>query len=107
MKDELWYRKPWNGEEGPLFQDLEGNEVTGIYRAAIKVTEHGFSKDSSLPWESGLRGTNTNVKILIVFVLYVIKKGKAKECSNYHAIAFNSHTSKVCSKFSTLGFKSM
>ena len=31
------------------------------------------------------------------------KKGNAKECLNYHTIAFISHTSKVCSKFSKPG----
>ena len=34
------------------------------------------------------------------------KKGKAKECSNYHTIALISHASKVCSKFSKPGFNS-
>ena len=32
------------------------------------------------------------------------KKGNVKECSNYHAIALISHSSKVCSKFSKPGF---
>ena len=34
------------------------------------------------------------------------KKGNAKERSNYCRIAIISHTSKVMSKFSNLGFKS-
>ena len=34
-------------------------------------------------------------------------QGNAKKCSNYHTIALISHTSKVCSKFSKLGFRSM
>ena len=34
------------------------------------------------------------------------KKSNAKECSNYHTIAFISHAGKVCSKFSKLGFNS-
>ena len=29
----------------------------------------------------------------------IAKKGNAKECSNYHAIALISHTSKVMLKF--------
>ena len=32
------------------------------------------------------------------------KKGNAKECSNYHTIAFISHASKVMLKFSKPGF---
>ena len=32
-----------------------------------------------------------------VFIL-ILKKGNAKECSNYHAIALISHTSKVILK---------
>ena len=37
----------------------------------------------------------------------VPKKGNAKECSNYHTVAFISHASKVnCSKFSKPGFNS-
>ena len=32
------------------------------------------------------------------------KKGNAKECSNYHRIAFISHASKVMLKFSKPGF---
>ena len=34
------------------------------------------------------------------------KKGNAKECSNYHTIAFISHTGKVILKFSKPGFNS-
>ena len=34
------------------------------------------------------------------------KKSNAKECSNYHTIAFISQAGKVCSKFSKLGFNS-
>ena len=34
------------------------------------------------------------------------KKGNAKECSNYHTIAFISHTGKVMLKFSKPGFNS-
>ena len=34
------------------------------------------------------------------------KKGNVKECSNYHTIAFISHTGK-CSKFSKPGFSNM
>ena len=35
------------------------------------------------------------------------KEGNAKECSNYHTVAFISHASKVnCSKFSKPGFNS-
>ena len=30
----------------------------------------------------------------------VLKKGNAKECSNYHTIALISHARKSCSKFS-------
>ena len=36
----------------------------------------------------------------------VLKTGNAKECSNYCTIAFISHASKVCSKFSKPGFNS-
>ena len=32
-----------------------------------------------------------------VFIL-ILKKGNAKECSNYHTIVLNSHTSKVMLK---------
>ena len=35
------------------------------------------------------------------------KKGNAKECSNYHTTAFNSHASKVMPKILKRGFKSM
>ena len=35
------------------------------------------------------------------------KKGNAKECSNYHAIALISHASKVMLKFSKPGFSNM
>ena len=35
------------------------------------------------------------------------KKGNAKECSNYHTTALISHSSKVSSKFSKLGFNNM
>ena len=34
----------------------------------------------------------------------ILKKGNAKECSNYCAIAVISHASKVCSKFPKPGF---
>ena len=34
-----------------------------------------------------------------------LKKGNAKECSNYHTIALISHASKVMLKFSKPGFK--
>ena len=40
-------------------------------------------------------------------IISIPKKGNAKKCSNYHTIALISHTSKVCSKFSKLGFRSM
>ena len=33
-----------------------------------------------------------------------LRKGNAKECSNYHTIALISHASKVMLKFSKLGF---
>ena len=35
------------------------------------------------------------------------KKGNAKECSNYHTIAFISHTSKVMIKILKPGFSNM
>ena len=35
------------------------------------------------------------------------KKGNAKECSNYHTIAFISHASKVMLKITELGFNRM
>ena len=35
------------------------------------------------------------------------KKGNAKDCSNYHTIAFISHASKVVLKFSKLVFNSL
>ena len=38
-----------------------------------------------------------------VFIL-IPKKGNAKECSNYHAIALISHADKVMPKFSKPGF---
>ena len=34
------------------------------------------------------------------------KKNNAKECSNYRTVAFISHASRKCSKFSKLGFSS-
>ena len=34
----------------------------------------------------------------------ILKKGNAKECSNYQTVAFISHTSKVMPKFSKPGF---
>ena len=37
----------------------------------------------------------------------ILKKGNAKECSNYHTTALISHASKVCSKFSKPGFSNM
>ena len=37
----------------------------------------------------------------------ILKKGNAKECSNYCTIALISHTSKVVLKFSKPGFNSM
>ena len=37
----------------------------------------------------------------------ISKKGKAKDGSCYHTIELNSHASKVNSKFSKPGFKSM
>ena len=37
----------------------------------------------------------------------ILKKGNAKECSNYYTIALISNTSKLCSKFSEPGFNSM
>ena len=40
-------------------------------------------------------------------IISIPKKGNAKKCSNYHTIALVSHTTKVCSKFSKLGFRSM
>ena len=40
------------------------------------------------------------------FFIPIPKKGNAKECLNYYTIAFISHTSKVCSKFSKPGFNS-
>ena len=35
------------------------------------------------------------------------KKGNAKECSNYHTTALNSHASKVMPKILKRGFNSM
>ena len=37
--------------------------------------------------------------------IQIPKKGNAKECSNYHTIAFISHASKVMLKFSKPGFR--
>ena len=37
----------------------------------------------------------------------ILKKGNAKECSNYHRSALISHASKVMLKFSKPGFNSM
>ena len=37
----------------------------------------------------------------------ILKKGNAKECSNYRTIALISHTSEVMLKFLKLGFNSM
>ena len=40
------------------------------------------------------------------FFIPILKKGNAKECSNYSSIALISHISKVLSKFSKRGFNS-
>ena len=40
-------------------------------------------------------------------VFYMVKKGNAKECSNYCTIVLISHASKVMLKFSKPGFSNM
>ena len=39
-------------------------------------------------------------------VIPILKKGKAKKCSNYHTIELISHASKMMSKSFELGFNS-
>ena len=79
-----------DGIPAELFQILKDNNVKVLHSIRQQIWK-------TLQWPQDWKR--------LVFIL-IPNKGNAKECSNYHTIALISHASKVCSKFSKLGFNS-
>ena len=81
-----------NGIPAELLQILKDDAVKALHSICQQIWK-------TQQW---LQDWKTSVFILIP------KKGNAKECSNYHTIAFISHTSKVMiKKFTKIGYNSM
>ena len=73
-----------------LFQILKDNAVKVLHSICEQIWK---TQQWSQDWKSSL-------------FIPIPKKGNAKECSNYHTVAFISHTSKVMLKILQVGFSS-
>ena len=74
-----------------LFQILKDDAVKVLHSVCQRIWKiqqwpHGWKRSVFIP---------------------IPKKGNAKECSNYHTTALNSHASKVMPEILKRGFKSM
>ena len=80
-----------------------------VYHQLLELTQTNvhWVSDAIQPPHPLLSPSPPNFKLsqLLDFIP-IPKKGNAKECSNYHTIAFISHASKVMLKFSKPGFNS-
>ena len=71
-----------DGTPAQLFQILKDDVVKGMHSICQQIWK-------TLQWTQDWKGS--------IFIP-IPKKGNAKECSNFHTIAFISHTSKVMLK---------